>query len=44
MGFYLNTDLLSKKCDNLMRYDTNADFKGMLKDLERLLKYSWVGR
>jgi len=28
----------------MMRYDTNADFKGILKDLERLLKYSWVGR
>ena len=28
----------------MMRYDTNADIKGILKDLERLLKYSWVGR
>ena len=44
MGLYLNPDLLSKKRDKLMRYDTNADIKGILKDLERLLKYSWVGR
>jgi cytochrome oxidase Cu insertion factor (SCO1/SenC/PrrC family) len=39
-GFYL-VDPLGNL---MMRYDTNADFKGMLKDLERLLKYSWVGR
>ena len=39
-GFYL-VDPLGNL---MMRYDTNADFKGMLKDLERLLKYSQVGR
>ena len=39
-GFYL-VDPLGNL---MMRYDTNADFKGILKDLERLLKYSWVGR
>ena len=39
-GFYL-VDPLGNL---MMRYDTNADIKGILKDLERLLKYSWVGR
>lgn len=39
-GFYL-VDPLGNL---MMRYDTNADFKGILKDLERLLKYSRVGR
>lgn len=39
-GFYL-VDPLGNL---MMRYDTNADFKGILKDLERLLKYSWAGR
>lgn len=27
----------------MMRYTDKADMPGMLKDLERLLKYSWVG-
>ncbi len=35
-GFYLVHPLGNL----MMRYDTNADFKGILKDLERLLKYS----
>ncbi|HMK14467.1 MAG TPA: hypothetical protein VK460_05585 [Burkholderiales bacterium] len=39
-GFYL-VDPLGNL---MMRYDKSADFKGILKDLERLLKYSWVGR
>lgn len=39
-GFYL-VDPLGNV---MMRYETNADFRGMLKDLERLLKYSRVGR
>lgn len=39
-GFYL----VDPFGNLMMRYDTNADFKGILKDLDRLLKYSWVGR
>jgi len=27
----------------MMRYTDKPDMAGMLKDLERLLKYSWVG-
>jgi len=27
----------------MLRYPDNADMQGMRKDLERLLKYSWVG-
>jgi hypothetical protein len=27
----------------MMRYPENAEGQGMLRDLERLLKYSWVG-
>jgi len=25
-----------------MRYDNPPDMRGVLKDLERLLKYSWI--
>ena len=39
-GFYLIDPLGNL----MMKYDTNADFKGILKDLQRLLKYSRVGR
>lgn len=39
-GFYL-VDPLGNL---MMRYGTNTDFMGILKDLQRLLKYSWVGR
>ncbi len=39
-GFYL----LDPLGNLMMRYDAGADFKGILRDLDRLLKYSWVGR
>lgn len=39
-GFYL-VDPLGNL---MMRYETNANFMGILKDLQRLVKYSRVGR